>query len=345
MTTGPLYQAETLVRFANDLFAAAGLDADKAAVVADFLVDSEMMGHTSGGLQLIASYLKSLEAGGMAKTGLPDVINDRCAAITLDGRRLPGPWLMAHAIDLGVERIERCGLVGIAIRDSHHIGCPTVLLHRAAQRGAMVLMFSSDPAETGVAPHGVPHPIGVGIPTESDPILIDIGASAVAGGPIVRSHRDGPHPWVMDAVGVPSETSSPHVATPSGTHLPSGGADHDHKSYGLMLTVEALTQGLSGFGRADQPKHWSTSVYLQFMDPEAFGGSAAFLRQTGWLAEVYRTAHHRAGGEPARLPGERALKLRRKALADGVSLHPGVLSSLAEPASRYGVALPQPASE
>ena len=46
-----------------------------------------------------------------------------------------------------------------------------------------------------------------------------------------------------------------------------------------------LTQGLSGFGRPDTEKRWGAVVFLQVLDPEAFGGREDFLRQTDYITE------------------------------------------------------------
>jgi L-lactate dehydrogenase len=81
-------------------------------------------------------------------------------------------------------------------------------------------------------------------------------------------------------------------------------------------------------------------VFLQLIDPGAFGGREAFVRETGWLAEACRTAPVKPGAPPVRMPGERALKLRDQQLADGVVLHPEILSSLEPWAKRFGVPLP-----
>jgi hypothetical protein len=55
--------------------------------------------------------------------------------------------------------------------------------------------------------------------------------------------------------------------------LPMGGHEYGHKGYGLALTIESLSQGLSGHGGADGPTRWGAAVYLQLMDPAAFGGA------------------------------------------------------------------------
>ena len=52
------------------------------------------------------------------------------------------------------------------------------------------------------------------------------------------------------------------------------------------MAVEALTQALSGYGRADGETRWGASVFVQVFDPEAFGGLTSFIRQTDWIAKA-----------------------------------------------------------
>ena len=68
-------------------------------------------------------------------------------------------------------------------------------------------------------------------------------------------------------------------AEPKGALLPLGGLDAGYKGFGLGLLVEAMTAGLSGHGRADPREGWGGTVFVQVLDPEAFGGLAAFKRQ------------------------------------------------------------------
>ena len=46
-----------------DLFAAAGMDADKAAVVAEMLVEADLIGHSTHGSGLVEGYLDALASG------------------------------------------------------------------------------------------------------------------------------------------------------------------------------------------------------------------------------------------------------------------------------------------
>jgi LDH2 family malate/lactate/ureidoglycolate dehydrogenase len=125
-----------------------------------------------------------------------------------------------------------------------------------------------------------------------------------------------------------------------GAILPLGGLELGHKGFALALLVEALTSGLAGHGRADEPTQWGASVFLQLIDPERFGGRAAFVRETARLAELCRTTPVPPGAPAVRLPGEGALARRARQLAQGVTLHPGILEKLAPWADRLGVPLP-----
>src|SRR3954464_13976139 len=103
-TEVPRYRAAALIAYAAALFAAAGCDGDKPAVVAAGLVEADLLGHTTHGLQLAPAYLAELRDGTMTPTGDPAVVADRGGCVTWDGRRLPGVWLAAKAVDLACDR-------------------------------------------------------------------------------------------------------------------------------------------------------------------------------------------------------------------------------------------------
>ena len=63
------YPADTLQAFACSLLVAAGLERDMAAVVAEVLLEGDLLGHDTHGLALLAPYLGELERGTMAKSG------------------------------------------------------------------------------------------------------------------------------------------------------------------------------------------------------------------------------------------------------------------------------------
>ncbi|MGI9491107.1 MAG: Ldh family oxidoreductase [Geminicoccaceae bacterium] len=350
-TMSSIYAAADLISFATALFNAAGLSGDRARTVGTLLVEADLLGHNTHGLQLAGTYLDAATKGTMSVTGDPDVLADRGAVVTWDGRRLPGVWLTAAALDLGIERAKTYGSATVVVRRSHHIACLAAYLQKATEQGCMAIIASSDPSEHSVAPFGgrrslfTPDPIAIGIPTDADPILVDISASITTNGMTARLKKAGerfPGRWVMDADGNPSDDPSVVLADPPGTILPIGGIEYGHKGYGLALMIEALTQGLGGYGRADGETGWGASFFVQVFDPEAFGGQKAFTRQTSWIAEACRTTPPRPGGDPVRLPGERALQRKRQALDQGLELHAGIMEELTSWADKLGIAPPCP---
>ena len=116
---------------------------------------------------------------------------------------------------------------------------------------------------------------------------------------------------------------------------------HGHKGYALGLLVEALTQGLSGHGRADPNEGWSANVYVQVFDPALFGGSEDFTRQTEWIANACRTTPPRPGFDRVRLPGESGLRRRERQLKEGVELYADILPALQPWSEKLGISSPE----
>src|SRR5689334_18903087 len=92
--------AATLRDFASALCRRVGLEEEKAAVVADVLVEGDLLGHTTHGLALLPQYLAEAEKGSMTKSGQPAVVADFQSALTWDAKRLPGPWVVTRALEV-----------------------------------------------------------------------------------------------------------------------------------------------------------------------------------------------------------------------------------------------------
>lgn len=341
------FDADDLTRFAQALFQSAGLNPERAESVARLLVLTDMMGRFTHGLAQCKNYLDQIVRQDMPASGDYTVIKDTGSTIVWDGGYLPGLWLIEKAMHLGFERLPEHGVVTFSIRRSHHIGCLAALLKQATDRGFYAMLLSSGPHGKYVAPYGgtealfSPNPIGIGFPSGTFPVLIDTSASISTVSMTREKANAGDlfeHPWLLDAAGRP--TRDPNVlekSDPRGSLMLLGGVESGHKGFGMALMVEALTQGLSGFGRRDAPTKWGASVYLQLIDPNAFAGLDAFTDQMDYLIDACHANKPIDPAAPVRLPGEQADRNITLARSKGVPLSEATLTSLRHCAKTFKV--------
>lgn len=346
----PRYAATALRDMAATMLQQAGMPAERAADVADILIEGDLMGHDTHGLQLLPVYLGEIESGSMTVSEDYTVLADRAAVATWDGKRLPGPWLTLRAMEVAMRKARDYGTGTVTIRRSHHIACLAAYLERATSAGLVMLLYSSAPAAMMVAPFGgtkpvfSPSPMAVGFPTPRGPVLIDVSTSITTVGLTTRLYREGkrlPHPWLIDEHGEPSDDPAVLQAPHQGSILPLGGLDVGHKGFSLSLMVEALTAGLTGHGRDDPGARWGNTVFLQVLDPAAFAGEEAFAEQMGWIAEACANNPPRPGVDRVRMPGWGALARKAVQLRDGVALNPSIVPQLKPWLDRFGLAMPE----
>jgi L-lactate dehydrogenase len=343
------FDAADLRRFATQAFAAAGLAPDRAASMAEVLVEGDLMGHDTHGLALLAGYVDALASGDMRATGEPEILSETPVVQAWHGRKLPGPWLVRRAIDFAQNAAKTFGIGAVSIAQAHHIACLAAYGPPVAADGQMLILTCSDPATASVAPWGgtrrthTPNPVAAAWPSPDGPVLVDVSMSITTNGMTARRRaegRDFDHEWLLDGAGNPTRDPNAFWADPPGTLLPLGGLEAGHKGFALGLLVEALTSGLAGVGRADAPTGWGASVLVLVLDPAKFGGAEKFLRESGWMAEAVRSNPPRPGMGAPRMPGSLAMVKRAKALAEGVALHPSIVPALAKLAERYALQPP-----
>jgi LDH2 family malate/lactate/ureidoglycolate dehydrogenase len=346
----PLIERDALEHFARAMLVAAGLEEDKAEVTSSILVEGDMIGHETHGVSLVSWYLDALADGSLTRAGSYEVIADRGATFVWDGRKLPGAWLIVEALEQAAARVGDHGVVTAAIRNSHHTCALSAYLRRMTERGLVAQISCSNPGASRVAPFGgtkpllTPNPVATGLPTRSDPILVDVSCSITTTTmtqQLAKAGRQFPEAWALTAEGVPT-TDPREVTERNGSMMPLGGALKGHKGFGLALVVDLLGQGLSGKGRADTaPGEFAQSVFIQLIDPAAFCGLDAFTEQSEWTATACRSNPPAPDTKGAvRVPGDSASQKRRHALSEGVPISDELRDKLERAAGRVGIPLP-----
>jgi len=340
------YPAAELERLAGRLFVAAGLAESRAQIVARGFLEADLLGFSTHGLARVPANLRWLESGRTRSGGEPRILADAPAAGCWDAAYLPGPYVMHLAVAHAAERAEQLGVYILTLRRAQHVAALASYLVPILEHGLIGLLMASTPGEEFVSPYqGVTplfsnNPIAFCAPTSSDPVLFDISTAITAGGQVARAAEEGrrlPEACLKDAAG--HITDDPAVLGAGGSVMPLGGSGHGHKGHALMLMTEVLTQALAGYGRTlGGQDDEANSVFVQLMNPRLLTDEHSYLREIDDMIRRVSQSVPDAGVDGVRVPGLRAWQARRRRLAEGVDLYPGVLEALLAEAVRLDVA-------
>lgn len=303
-----------------------------AELQAQVLVEAELKGHPSHGLQRLPRLLERIERGlaDPIATGLAHWRSD--AFLTVDGQRGLGPVVAQAALEQLSARVGSTGIALAAIRNSNHLGMLAWYVEQAAARGLIGIALSS--SEALVHPHGGTrallgtNPIAIAVPTASRPLVLDLATSIVSMGKIHHYAAQGralPEGWARDAEGRPTRQAE-HAK--QGSIAPFGEA----KGYGLGIAIELMVASLARSalapsigGTLDARQVCNKGDVLIVIDAAADPGFAGQL--ANYLDQV-RESPPASPGRKVRVPGDGAAERRGASLHDGFDISPALLAEL-----------------
>lgn len=329
------------------LFVHVGAPGPHATEIAEVLVESDLCGLESHGVNFAPRYLRGIAGGHLNPAPRLDVVGSRGAVATIDGDNGLGFVSARKAMRLAVERASAHGIGAVAVRNSNHFGSAGFYVKQAVAAGMI------GHATTDGAPHTVTwggrepvvcnDPIAWGFPTATEPaIIVDTALTGVKEKIRLAAERGDPIPadWAVGPDGTP--TTDPAVAL-EGSLLPIAG----HKGSALILANELLSGALPGalfsfevspaIARgSDHHDRWSCGHFLMALDISAFGDRDRFLARADELATAVRTAERAAGVERIYTPGELEWESARRRRAEGLPMARPRLAALDAVATEIG---------
>jgi LDH2 family malate/lactate/ureidoglycolate dehydrogenase len=343
-----MFDAQRLRTHVRSVFEAAGAEGAASSAVARVLVEGDLLGYHTHGVLLSRQYLADLRTGQATGRAVQvPRLTGTSSVGSLDCGHAFGPHVVEQALTVTEEAARTSGIGALALGRSHHIGCLAAYLSPMEHRDLITIIMSSNPARASVLPHGgldpvmTPNPLAVRIPTEGDPIILDISTSSVTNGAVARAESLGqrlPFPVLLDAEGTLTDDPTGVLAPGPGGILPVGGPELGYKGFGLGLLVEALTSGLAGTGRRQHPEGLGASVFVLSLWAGGFAGGPALTEEAEFLARACRASTPRQAGTSVRLPGSEALKRKRERTIGGIPLPADALTALAAATESAGVA-------
>jgi LDH2 family malate/lactate/ureidoglycolate dehydrogenase len=291
-----------------------GHDDKDARLIADHLLDCELRGIGYGGLSRAVSIVERIRRTGDRRRPIRTVRETPVSAL-FDGGDHIG-YVVAHrATTLAIAKAKASGLAMVGANDTWYTGMLSYFAEMATAEGFVAMIASN--ASPWVAPHGATegrfgtNPICFGFPSTGDPIIWDIGTSAIMHAEVMLAQRLGrplPESVAFDAEG--RSTREP-VAALAGAFAAWGG----HKGSGLGLVVQML--GMMAGSPGLPPDLAGFGYLMVLMDPGLLTAPESFKAEVAKYADAVRGSRPVAGGGPVRMPFDRSAAERRRRLADG----------------------------
>jgi len=297
---------------ATRVMAALGHNAADARFIADHLIDCELRGLRYGGLARAISIAERIGREGDRRRPI-NILHQTPVSARIDGGDHIG-YVVAHrATSLAIEKAEAAGIAVVGASNTWYTGMLSYYAEMAAARG-LVSMIASN-ASPWVAPHGATegrlgtNPICFGFPSADEPVILDIGTSAIIHAEVTLARRLGnelPDNVAFDRDGLP--TRDP-VAALAGAFATWGG----HKGSGLGIVVQLL--GILAGSPPIPPELAAFGYLIVAMRPDLMGPAEAFRENVSAFAKAVRSARPVTGGSAVRMPFDRSRRERQRRLA------------------------------
>jgi LDH2 family malate/lactate/ureidoglycolate dehydrogenase len=344
MSKFELVNSKKLKEFCNNVFTNIGIEKEKAQIISDLLVDSDLRGIASHGVMRLPVYAKKAIRGSINAKASLNKLSELGSVILYDGENGFGQINAILAMRECVKKSEDTGACFSVIRNSNNFGAAGLVAMEAAKHGKIGLVFSN--ASPTMVPFGgsTPllgtNPIAIAIPTRKPfPIVLDMATSAVARDKIrvyAKLNKEIPLGWAVDKEG--KNTTNPKLAW-EGFMLPMAGP----KGYGLAVMVDILTGVLSGGAMGHDIKKiydesgQDASHFVGTINIDAFIPYEQFQNRLEKYYEYIKSSPPGEGFEKVYLPGELEYDSEQKRLIEGIPIPHSVIDELKEIASELGI--------
>jgi len=292
-----------------------GYNDNEASVVQDMLLYAQLRGNNQGIVKLIGNGIpKNPNAGEIM------IEKETKLSARIYGNHNAGAVVLKKAMETAIKKAKEHGFGIVGTNNTNtSTGALGFWAHEIAKEGFIGFVFAGSP-ET-VCMHGSyepifgTNPLAIGIPSASDPIVLDMATAAMAYYGLIEAKTAGkkiPSDIAYDKDG--KITVDPQEAMNGALRS----FDKSYKSAGLALMVEILTGPLVGAsftGIGDTASNWGNLVIV--VDPDLLTDKNIFLQNVRELAVKVKSTKKLPGVKEILLPGERGDKLTKEIIASG----------------------------
>ncbi|KAJ8116349.1 hypothetical protein OPT61_g2207 [Boeremia exigua] len=332
--------------FVEHILVGNGVPIDNAVVIAKCLVDADLRGVDTHGINRIPSYMARIREGVLDAAASPTLHRVTPAVAQVDGHNGFG-FLAAHTgMSAAIDMAKEFGIGMVSVKHSNHFGMSAWVVQQALDAGMMSLVFTNSspalPVWGGKSKLMGVSPIACGAPAgRGKPFIMDMAPSVAARGKIYKALRRGekiPGDWALDKNG--QRTQEPAKAL-EGVMLPMGGP----KGSAIAIMMDVFSGVLSGSAFAghvtnpyDPSKPADVGHFLVAIKPDLFMSIEEFKERMDYLYQRVVGSDRMTGTDRIYFPGEIEDLNKEKRLGDGIPLVEAEVESLNTEAQRVGAA-------
>jgi LDH2 family malate/lactate/ureidoglycolate dehydrogenase len=293
-----------------------GYSETEAESILDVLLYAQLRGNNQGIVKLIG--------GGIPKAsdvGKIEIEKDTKLSALVNGHKNHAMVVVNRAVDLAITKAKEhgIGLIGV-----NHIntssGAIGYYAKRIAKENLIGFIFAGSletvAAEGSYEPIFGTNPLAIGVPSQNDPLVLDMATAAMAYYGVIEANTAGrklPEGIAYDKEG--NLTTDPAKALDGALRT----FDRGHKGFGLSMMVQILTGPLVGgsfTGIGDVANNWSGHLVLA-VDPELLGGLQAVQTGVSQMIEKVKATKKLPNVKEILVPSERGDKMTKQVLCSG----------------------------
>lgn len=312
---------------------------EQSEQITDVLLDADLSGIESHGVQRLIRYHKEITAGMVKPDAVPQIVKETPLSATIEGNDAMGQLLGVQAMQLAIDKAKKCGVGMVTVRNSNHYGIAGYYAKMALKEKLLgVSMTNSEaimvPTFGRQAMIGT-NPIAVAVPAEPLPFVFDAATTVVPRGKLEVYAKRGnglPHGWALDENGHECSDSDRvlHniIAKTGGGILPLGGAGAEtsgYKGYGFGMLCEICTAILSGGTTSNYiyktPGRSNIAQFFMAVNYGMFGDKAEIEAHLSKFMQEVRDSDKAEGQTRIYTHGEKEHEAKQRVLAEGIPVN------------------------
>lgn len=335
--------ASSLKEFCADVLEKNLIPAKEAEVIADSLVDADLIGIKSHGVTKMKDYLNRLEQGIIEKETKMDIVRENATTALYDANNGWGQFAGKVAMELAVEKAIQYGTAAVGVTNSNHFGTASYFTRMAAEQHCIgIAMTNTSPVMVSWGskePTLGTNPICIAVPTNGYPVVLDMATSNAARGKInlaVKNDEDIPEGWAITQDG---EHTTDLKEALKGYLLPLG-----PKGSGLAMMIDIMTGVMTGsfFGKDvprmyDDPEPQNIGHLFIAINPESFMDIDEFKSKMDLRIEQTIKSAPAKGFDQVYMPGDLENLKREKHLKEGLDLTQAIFDELKSLGDKFDI--------